>query len=133
MTRDVALAYRDTRVPARLAYLTREGCRLTGGDLPDRGTPVTIDIGGVGRVNAEIIWRNGEAVGCAFMKSLPPGAVTAAMRQNVRASGSDADHRANWLDKVVPVKWSPRARIAIIGLLAIACWSVLMIIAVAVS
>lgn len=131
IARTAVLRLDGTSHGIRVEDLTRDGCKITTDVELEIGQTVTLGFAGVGRTQAEVIWCDAESYGCIFEEPLPPGAVTAATRNNV-------DHFAGPEAMVEPlsasdVKWSPRSQMLIILGAASLLWLALIAGAVLIS
>lgn len=101
--------------------LTRDGCRITASIDLEPLTRVSIGLAGVGHTPARLIWRSATHYGCAFDRPLPTGAVTASKLNNVaRLDGIELPRTVISHEEV---KYSYRARVAIVGGLSGLLWA----------
>ncbi len=64
----------------------------TAADLQD-GDRLTFRLGRTGHADARVVWRIGEAVGCAFIEPVSPAEVALTLATATPASGLDASDR----------------------------------------
>lgn len=108
-----------TAIQARIEDLTREGCRIDTPVPLSARQSISIGIPGVGTVAAQVMWFGDRGYGCAFDRPLPPGSVTAAIDDNV-VPLIVAQHPP--VETLPHGKWSPRARIALVGGVTLLFW-----------
>lgn len=111
-------------VDIRVDDLTRDGCKVTTDVSLGIGSQVTLGFAGVGQAQATIIWCDGASYGCVFAEPLPPGAVTAATRNNVDRFAGHTPFRPTV--KASDVKWSPRSQALLIAGVTSALWIALI-------
>ncbi len=122
VNRAAVLRLADQAYPIQVENLTRDGCKITTALDLAPGLVVTLGLAGVGTTTARIVWRSASGYGCMFEESLAPGAVTAALRNNVAYLDEPTlDHP---IVTARDVKWSPRARVALIAGVTSLLWAV---------
>ena len=117
----------EQSIPIRIADLTREGCRIETEAEFAPGASVVVGIAGVGPTPGRMIWRGERGYGCAFDRSLPPGAVTAAF------SPSNIAHfpgRPDMPEAPRATKLSGRARLGVLVGGIAASWGMVAVCAV---
>jgi hypothetical protein len=46
--------------------ISREGCRLSGRSLPDKGAQIELRLAGAAPITSEVLWSNDDQAGVAF-------------------------------------------------------------------
>lgn len=80
------LQFEDQSTQVTICDLTREGCRIETEVELGANMVVSIGIPGIGHTSGRIIWKSDREFGCAFDRSLQPGAITAAFSHNPTSS-----------------------------------------------
>jgi len=126
INRAAVLRIGDQAHPIQVENLTRDGCKIRTDLSLAPGLIVKLGFAGVGSTSARIVWRSTDGYGCAFDESLPPGAVTAALLNNVERLDDGATDQP--IVSVGDVKWSRRRSAGVVVFSVVALWVALIAI-----
>ena len=120
-----------SRSTARIHNLSETGLLLEGVDVAI-GELIDLDLPHVGSTSALVVWTNGRAAGCNFIKPLTPATISASLlRADARtilpeaANEHGLSHHLDGAAQAVTNGFTVQSRFYIITGLAIACWSAL--------
>ncbi|HEX8484854.1 PilZ domain-containing protein [Sphingomonas sp.] len=108
-------------VEVTVSDLTRDGCCIQTPAELERNASASIGLANVGLTPCRIVWKSSRGYGCAFDAPLSAGAVTSAFGPSNIASFPNQS--ASWNAPAATAKWSPRARMSLLGIAVTACWA----------
>lgn len=129
MNLGVATTVRDVQQPAdaTLIDLSARGCLLETNRELTAGTAIVVAIGGIGRVEARIVRREGNRYGCTFEVPIARPTRDAALASGVVVAFPDTFRVHS--TPVSDARWPAAARLLFLALAAGAAWVPILVLA----